>query len=182
MIGKQSIALARGHHRIRVETAYPLLLSAGGEPIRALAAGSHSFVSRLNDPVELQVDPTEPKAPYSLLIASKEIPYGEKTDDIPPPEPPAPDNYLQQLRYKVRQQMGVTREAFADRQSPYEIGDMPPLFEEEEKIIADKRAAAAKLKAEAAKAEAKEEPPKPAPEPESKKDEKSPTPPEPSSV
>lgn len=127
--GKTKIDLEYGIHKIEVVNTYPLLISLNDEPIRALKGGNHRFVLR-GAVGGLQVDPTEAKTPYQISITSRPSQKGEQMDDLPPPQPAPPDNFLAKIREQVRQSMGVTREAFSEFQTPYEMGDTE-LFEEE---------------------------------------------------
>ena len=70
------------------------------------------------------------KGVLNVDIKTKQQFTGEELDDLPPPEMAPPANWLQAMRQKIRNEMGTTREAFAERQSIYEMGDVD-LFEEE---------------------------------------------------
>lgn len=137
--GKAKIDLAQGQHRITVNTAIPLLVSANEEPVRAIPAGTHKF-STWTKEVQVQVDPSEPKVPYYIDIVTHVSQDGEKFDQEPPPPPPRPDNFLAQIRERVRQNMGVMREEFERHQTIYESGDVD-MFEEDvnRKLMEDQR-------------------------------------------
>ena len=129
MIGKHEETLPWGTHRIEYNTTFPILLSMDGEPV-AVLNGEGKKVLR-NMAGNLTLDVTEPKKPYGFRIQSRQGWKGEKMDDLPPPQPPAPDNYLQMIRQKVRQQMGIIREEPFNRgQTMYELGDID-VFEED---------------------------------------------------
>ena len=149
MQGKQEFEVNEGVHRISVVSTFPLLVSFNDTPVKSVTNGK--FVVRSKNGI-ISIDPSEPKKPYKFEIeASRPTQDGEAFDDIPPPDPAPPSNYLQAMRQKVRQQMGVIREDFASHRSQYEIGEAEPLFEEEEqqkREEASKRAAQAELEAE----------------------------------
>ena len=116
-----------GNHRITVTCTEAVLLSLDGQPFKALSPGTNRVDLRQTSG-QLEADSTG-KAKVHLQVTSRATPQGEKLDDLPPPAPPTPDNFLQMMRLKVRQQMGVTREAFTEFTTPYE--DAPPVFEED---------------------------------------------------
>lgn len=129
LTGKQNIELERGNHRIEVANTFPLLISFNDVPVRALQPGQHKFVLKTGSGV-INIDPTEPKLPYGFEVHSRRSTLGEEVDDLPPPAPPSPDNYLQMIAMQVRQSMGVIRENFEERPSLYETDNA--MFEEEE--------------------------------------------------
>lgn len=136
MKGKYSIDLPYGTHTLDVATMFPILLSLDGSPIQAINAGSGTLTLRKCQGT-LSVDPSEPKTPYKFEVTSKPSQPGEhmrSLEEEPVPQPAPASNFLAQIRQKVRQDMGITREAFADHQSLYEIPDNE-MFEEE--IIED---------------------------------------------
>lgn len=136
MKGHFSETLPYGNHRIVIGTPVPLLVSVDDDPVRTLAPGNHRFVVKGGG--KLSLDTTDAKAEFTCKITSRRSQPGEEINDDPPPQPPAPENFLQQIRMKVRQQLGVTREAFAERSSIYETDT--ELFEEDEERIAQARA------------------------------------------
>lgn len=134
MQGKHEITLQEGVHRIKTDATFPLLISLDDQPVRATSPGSQRFIVR--GAGKLSIDPSEPKKPYGFnVLAWRPSQKGEQLDDIPPPDPAPPANYLQAMRQKIRQQMGVIREDFNARPSIYELGDAEPLFEEQEAAL-----------------------------------------------
>ncbi|AXL14851.1 hypothetical protein [Microviridae sp.] len=144
MNGAQSQNLTYGVHAIRVSTTIPLLVSFDENPIATLAVGTHKNVIR--GAGKLSFDPAG-KGEYHVNVQTKPSQPGELLDHEPPPQPAAPENFLAQIREKVRQSLGPMREAFDAQPSIYETDSL--LFEEEEAALADqeqKRQAAEDLK------------------------------------
>ena len=130
---------------LRVVTAHPMLVCIDDMPVRALGAGSHKYVFRVDEGADLSLHPVDLKSEYGYSLKIKPTQRGELVDDLPPPEPPAPDSYLARIRAAVRANFGVNRESFeAIAGQPYERDD--DLFEEEEIALA-KEEAKAKAKA-----------------------------------
>ena len=125
--GNQDFDLAYGHHAIRLETPFPVLVSLNDEPQKVCLPGSNKLVVKGEG--KLSFNPTD-KGPFHFTVTTRLTQKGEKFDDIPPPEPAPADNYLQILRQHVRQAMGITRENFADQRTVYEMGDYE-VFEED---------------------------------------------------
>lgn len=76
------------------------------------------------------------KKDFGLAVKVARLPKKEAQDFNAPPPPPEANNLLQQIRNKVRSEMGVMRESFLlqnDTGHPgYELSDEEPyLFEEE---------------------------------------------------
>jgi hypothetical protein len=120
--------LTQGHHRLEVNTTIPLLVCIDEQPVAAIAPGK--FNKAFRGKGKLTVQPSDAKTLYGCKVISSHYTEYEKVDDIPPPAPPAPENFLAQIREKVRQSMGVTREGFAEHRSIYEMGDVD-VFEED---------------------------------------------------
>ncbi len=116
-----------GVHRVQIKTPAAALVSLNDEPQHMAGIGTHKIVLRGSG--KLSVDVGGKEKPI-VTITSKMTTEGEQVDDLPPPQPAPPSNALQQIRQKVKQAMGVTREAFADRTSIYEMGDVD-VFEED---------------------------------------------------
>lgn len=125
-----------GNHRVSYSARERVLLSLAGEPVAELRPGTGTINIR-NGEGKLEIDP--PKAKVTLTVVSKGR-RGEATDAKAPPAPPTPPNYLAELREAVRRSMGVTREAFADHKSIYEVVDDLDKFEEEREAEAKERA------------------------------------------
>lgn len=119
--------LKRGHHTITYATPQPVLLSVNGQPATYLRAGSGRLTLRDMEG-EISFDPPKVKVQLDVVTRDNKT---EQTDDIPPPAPTPPPNYLAALREKVKRSMGVTREAFADFKSVYEVIDNLDDFEED---------------------------------------------------
>lgn len=139
MNGKQHFDLEAGQYTVTAKAPINLLLSINEVPQKALSAGNHKFRFRTPNAVKVSVDPSDAKTPYLLEFTNvKKRPVCEELDDEPPPQPAPPSNYLKALRERVRREMGVTREAFAEFRSQYELPDnVPSLFEEDEARIAE---------------------------------------------
>lgn len=125
--GNQDFDLPFGHHAINCQTPFPILVSLDDVPQRVLQAGSNKVVVKGEG--KLSLNPTD-KSEYGVSITSRKTQKGEKFDDKPIPEPAPADNYLQMLKQQVRQQMGITRENFANQLTIYETGDYT-VFEED---------------------------------------------------
>ena len=123
MKGKQEIRLTRGQNKLQIAAPTPILLSLNDAPLRVVQ-GNATWIGTIEEDSLLSIDPSDNKAEYHVDIDHYNGSRFEKRDDIPPPPPPAPDNYLQMLAIKVRQQMGIMRENFAERTSIYEMGDI----------------------------------------------------------
>ena len=117
-----------GTHRIEYTTTAPVLVSLDDQPIGVLTTGKGKVVLR-RVAGTLSVDNPH-KAKLDWKIKSRKLTEGEELDDLPPPAPAAPSNYLARLRQAVADTMGTTREAFAEYTSIYEHGEVD-LFEEE---------------------------------------------------
>lgn len=145
--------VGRARINLRVATAFPLLICINEIPIRAFPAGTARLRFRTHDEHDsLTIQPTELKKPYGVSLEVRNRQKGETLDDLPPPQPVPPDNYLAMVREKVRQSMGINRENFADddRPSIYEVPDDADLiFEETEEDRRKEAAKAAKAKKEA---------------------------------
>lgn len=122
--------LVKGNHTIRYACKEPILVSVDGQPIGAFPAGCGKFNLR-NTEGKLEFDP--PKAKVRIDIVTREN-NGEVFDDVPPPQPAPPPNYLAALRQKVKMSMGITREAFAEHRSIYEVIDDLETFEEDRQV------------------------------------------------
>lgn len=129
MKGKQTIELPYGTHRIEYATPHPILLSVDDRPVEAINTGSGRVVLRKFQGT-LQLDPTEPKAQFKFDVTSKKSQPGETVDDVPPPQPAPPSNYLAKIRQQVKDSMGIMREEFDRGRTMYETGDID-LFEED---------------------------------------------------
>lgn len=117
-----------GFHRLSYATTAPILLSLGGTPLKAVN-GSGTLTLRRCGGI-LEVD-NPGKAKYSIDVTTKESVEGEQFDELPPPQPAPPPNYLAKIRQQVKQSMGIVREEFADQgKSIYETGDVD-IFEED---------------------------------------------------
>ncbi|AXL15617.1 hypothetical protein [Microviridae sp.] len=158
MTSQNEYELPFGTHRIKYATTAPILINLQNDPVRALPPGSGTLVLR-NCEGLLSVDNTAPKVPFKFDITTRKQEKGEKVDNLPPPQPAPPDNYLAQIREKVRQSFGVIREDFASQPTMYEQGDVD-LFEEDLKELkkeewkkkqAEKKAAEEEAAAEADK-------------------------------
>jgi len=125
-----------GNHMVEVSCTCPVLMSLDAAPVRSFAMGNHKFRVR-GGPGTLTFDRSEKGAVVKVTIKSVPSTVGESVNNDPPPQPARPDNYLAQVREKVRQSMGVQREAFGERKGAYETDSQ--LFEEEERaVIAEK--------------------------------------------
>lgn len=146
------IELPKGNHQLKYATREPVLLSLGGTPIATLS-GSGRLVLRGVQGI-LETDPPKAKVGLEVITRKNE---GEEFDDLPPPQPAPPSNFLMALRQKVKMSMGIIREEFADHQSIYEAGYEDDVFEEERSEYQKKlREEAAREAAEAETAAAKE--------------------------
>ncbi|AXL14842.1 hypothetical protein [Microviridae sp.] len=132
MNGPHSEKLIYGVHAIRVSTTVPLLVSFNENPVATLAIGNHKNVYRGSG--KLSFDPAG-KGEYHVAVKTKPSQPGELLDHKSPPQPQAPENFLAQIREKVRQSLGPMREAFDDVPSIYETDS--ELFEEEEMALAE---------------------------------------------
>ncbi|AXL14856.1 hypothetical protein [Microviridae sp.] len=124
--------LPYGVHACRISTTVPILVSLDSVPVKALPVGSHKLV--LRGAGKLEYDSSEKGGSTLIDIQTRLSRPGEEIDDKPPPQPAAPDNFLAQIREKVRRDMGVQRESFADFPSRYEVNH--DMFEEEEEALA----------------------------------------------
>lgn len=70
------------------------------------------------------------KGTLDCQVTTKQKFVGEHLDKKAPPEIAPPVNWLQAMRRKIALEMGTTREAFAERMSIYEMGDVD-VFEED---------------------------------------------------
>lgn len=120
--GAYKATLEPGVHRINYALPFPALVSIGSQPVATIGPGKGKHVFRTYEPYDFEIDVTDAKTKWGLGITSKPTQLGEEFDDLPPPEPPAPDNYLQMMRVRVRQEMGIMREEFTRGRSPYEMG------------------------------------------------------------
>lgn len=120
MIGKQKLALLAGQNRLQINTKVPLLFSVDGEPEYACGAGKNKLIIKNEKDIELEIDPSDPKAKYAIAIKYYDARKAEKIDDKAPPQPAAPQSWLAAMRVKVRQEMGITRENFAEHRSRYQ--------------------------------------------------------------
>lgn len=126
--GKFEKELPYGNHRIRIATTFPMLASWDDVPVRTIPVGTHKFQIQQAKGT-LTLDVTEPKDYYGIEIVSRESQPGEKIDDLPPPEPPAPDSFLKQMRQKIMQERAFDRENFDGALTPYQLVEQD--FEEE---------------------------------------------------
>lgn len=125
-----------GTHRIEYATVDPILVSLDGVP-QTVIRGKGKAVIKGGGTLELDVTS---KKKFRFDVTSKESRHKEVLDDLPPPQPPRRDNFLAMIRHKVRMEMGITRENFAERLSPYELRtDDGFLFEEEFQQLHEKK-------------------------------------------
>lgn len=116
---------------IKVASTKPTTLKVAGAPIASFPIGVTSTRIRVPDgELELSGD----KDAF-VEITTRDLQSGETVDDLPPPEPVQPSNYLAKMRNAFRQQLGVTRESFLERDVDlpgYEIEEEEVMFEEEQ--------------------------------------------------
>lgn len=143
MIGKFQTAIEEGFYRIQVASSFGLLISVNEQPVVAIK-GNFARTLRLPEG-KLSIDPADPKKDYHFECSHAPLNRYDKVDDLPPPQPAPPTNWLAQMRAKVRQSMGVMREDFAERSSIYETDAQ--LFEEDETRIAEAKKTKAKAEA-----------------------------------
>ena len=123
--------LEQGNHTIRYACKEFVLISCNGDPVAALTPGIGKFNLRDFEGI-IEYDPSKVKVRLSVVTRQNR---GEAFDDTFLPQPAPPPNYLAALRQKVKQSMGVTREAFADFRSIYEVIDNLDDFEEDRQPI-----------------------------------------------
>ena len=126
--GKQTFDLPYGVHRFNYIAPFPILVSHNDEPVGIIGGGKGKTIWRGEGTISL--DPTDKDA-YGFNITTKVTTPKEAQDHEAPPEPAPADNYLAMMREKVRQQMGIIRENFAERPSIYEMGNID-VFEEDQ--------------------------------------------------
>lgn len=151
MNNPKEIEIPMGHHRLSYVLSGPVLVSLGGTPIKTLEGSGTAVLRRVSGILEF--DYTEPKKRNEIMVVTRPVELYEEMDNVPPPAPAEPDNYLARLREQVRLSMGVVRENFAQRTSIYEIGEVDKFEEdliEEEKQSRQEKAEEAK-RAKAAK-------------------------------
>lgn len=108
--------LPEGRHTLTVLASEPVLINFRGQP---LSIASGRFKTTLSGSGVVEIDNPN-KAKVSMDVATKGVSTSEQIDDRELPAPPDPSNILQMLRMRVRQDMGVQREAFGEIISPYE--------------------------------------------------------------
>ena len=126
MKGPQKIEVPYGTHRIEYATTGPILLTLNGTPETVINGKGKLLLRGMEGAIE--TNPTD-KGEYKLSITTKARPKDEIRNDAPPPEPPAPTNYLQALRQRVRDEMGSMTERFGP--TPYERDYNDGMFEEQ---------------------------------------------------
>lgn len=126
--GKSEITLEPGKHRVSYLCPTNVLMSVNDRPM-AILKGSSKTTLTVRTETKISLDPVG-KEPYTFQ-ASLMAPLSEDTDDVPPPQPAPPTNYLQAVRERVRASMGIIREEFADNRTVYEVFDDLDQFEEE---------------------------------------------------
>jgi hypothetical protein len=111
------IELGQGFHRLKYATSIPCLVSINSDPVSVINGKGTLPIGRVGGVLEIDV-PGKDKPKVELLTSN-----GEDTNDDPPPPPPNPSNFIAMMRHKVRQEMGITRENFAEVPSRYELSE-----------------------------------------------------------
>lgn len=122
----QTFELVGDVHTAHIIAQEECLVSWQGDPLGIVKGASKV---RLRGSGTLSIDNPSKKV-VKVSLNTKQDFAGEKLDDLPPPDIAPPSNWLQAMRQRIRNEMGTTREAFAERMSIYEVGDVD-LFEEE---------------------------------------------------
>lgn len=158
---------ARAQVRVRVVSPTPVLLKDTQRPLHWFSEGNHRQLLDLHDSSELEFLPQDGKADYAVDVSVVPRQIGEPHDHKAPPMPAAPENFLQQIRQAIQQELGGMRESFLRNNTAYpgyEIDeDEPGLFEEE--ILEDMKKADEAEKAKEKPADTSEASDPPAEEP-----------------
>ena len=125
----KSYEIKKGQNKLEIFTTEPCLLSVNGDPVGALPAGKHNRTIRANEDKILEID-TVGKGEAKVKIQHYEMARHDQINDEAPPPPPDPSNWLKAMRWKIQQEMGITREHFTEGTSIYQMGDTET-FEEE---------------------------------------------------
>lgn len=130
--GKHELTLTPGKYRVSYLCPSQVLMSLDDAPMAVLKGSTKTTLTVRKD-TKVSLDPTG-KEGYKFDVALQS-PVAEHTDDVPPPAPVPPSNYLMAVREAVRQSMGIIREEFADHKTIYEVVDDLDVFEEERQAM-----------------------------------------------
>lgn len=122
----KNIELVGSSHTLTGTSQESVLLSWQGTPI-GLVKGAFKVALRGSGTLSID-NPGKKQLHYDVKTKNELL--GEPVDDREVPNPAPPQNWLLAMRQRIRNEMGTTREAFAERMSIYEIGDVDS-FEED---------------------------------------------------